>query len=710
MDSGKQEKNIAFIDADYYIINYQSTITTYIQNICNSLLRDGKHATSDVTIMEGYKENGCCGDYQNDNKRRKIICVFMLRIFLSNIEKNLNLFDLLHDVISKYHYLTKSEKRLDMYCRGMEENGEGEKNHKTSNHFGICRGNGKGDNERKNMHALEKDIFNGQEGNPNAEFCKLVETGKGCDHAENRNKNVGICNGCSIRNEESHRVHDLTSSDEYVNISNVAASRVCFLNLTNTNPYVSSSSESISEYAQTTKDSYGSECNDTLNWENNSKSDEDDYENEVHVESVSDTVSQSAYNSSNVIQTHMPDSFSNESPYSNTHGDSSTCNTLQSNHPPPSCTNRNSFLINYNNVRLRRNSFDNLVNVRTFMNAEKKIYDHGSYKEIENLYRIIILSKLHIGVYNFLTFLKKKNFYFIFYSSNKKLTHFLFKQFKISNNFKQSYIIINSFQELKPFSKYYNFFIFSNRHCFANHARRNGYFRIATGLKHVYGLSSNCDDVNWNGFPLGSTYLEDSNMCVIHPSSIASYEKNTLPDFSDYVPNKYNDVVYPFAKNCNLTKDILSWKIFYIFHKYIYIYGKVVKGYGRGSKYMNIPTANIFNPKLISADIMPGIYFGISKMRGRIYKTVLSVGYNPYFQNKHITIESFLYYKTDNLFYNENIHIIIIGILRSESNFSQFSHLIQAIQFDCELARIIIKKMEHDKHFVTCKNVLASLQ
>lgn len=229
--------------------------------------------------------------------------------------------------------------------------------------------------------------------------------------------------------------------------------------------------------------------------------------------------------------------------------------------------------------------------------------------------------------------------------------------------------------------------IFSNRECFVNSAKREGYFKVAGGKKNP-SMATNCDDVNWD---------------------VLTQKENLLSNTSDYISNKYNDVVYPFLRNCNLTEDILSWRIFYIFKKYMYIHGTVVKGFGRGSKYLNIPTANISYSNLTSTDIMPGIYFGISKLKKKIYKTVVSIGYNPFFENKHITIEAFLYYKTNTLFYDEDIHLIIVGILRSESNFSYFSHLIHAIQFDCELARIILSKLQDDEQFVRCRDYLQSL-
>lgn len=50
MEHNEDKNNIAVIDADYYIINYKSTITTYIQNICNNILRSKRENINDQNV------------------------------------------------------------------------------------------------------------------------------------------------------------------------------------------------------------------------------------------------------------------------------------------------------------------------------------------------------------------------------------------------------------------------------------------------------------------------------------------------------------------------------------------------------------------------------------------------------------------------------------------------------------------------------------
>ena len=58
--------------------------------------------------------------------------------------------------------------------------------------------------------------------------------------------------------------------------------------------------------------------------------------------------------------------------------------------------------------------------------------------------------------------------------------------------------------------------------------------------------------------------------------------------------------------------------------------GEVVKGYGRGSKLLGIPTANLPVEALGKAldDVDAGVYFGWAQVgHGPVYKTVLSIGW-----------------------------------------------------------------------------------
>ena len=68
----------------------------------------------------------------------------------------------------------------------------------------------------------------------------------------------------------------------------------------------------------------------------------------------------------------------------------------------------------------------------------------------------------------------------------------------------------------------------------------------------------------------------------------------------------------------------------------------VVKGFGRGSKLLGIPTANMDMKEIGQKvnDTPTGIYLGYTMLEGVVYKAVVSIGWNPYFDNSEKTVVS----------------------------------------------------------------------
>ncbi|XP_076217775.1 riboflavin kinase-like [Aptenodytes patagonicus] len=71
--------------------------------------------------------------------------------------------------------------------------------------------------------------------------------------------------------------------------------------------------------------------------------------------------------------------------------------------------------------------------------------------------------------------------------------------------------------------------------------------------------------------------------------------------------------------------------------------GEVVKGFGRGSKELGIPTAN-FSEQVVESfpsDISTGIYYGWARVgNGDVRKMVLSIGWNPFCKNITKSVET----------------------------------------------------------------------
>ncbi|KAF8409353.1 hypothetical protein HHK36_005428 [Tetracentron sinense] len=120
-----------------------------------------------------------------------------------------------------------------------------------------------------------------------------------------------------------------------------------------------------------------------------------------------------------------------------------------------------------------------------------------------------------------------------------------------------------------------------------------------------------------------------------------------------------------------------------------YIGGPVIKGFGRGSKVLGIPTANISTEgySTILSEHPSGVYFGWAglSMRG-VYKMVMSIGWNPFFNNTEKTIEPWLLHDFDEDFYGEQLCLAIVGYIRPEANFASLESLVAKIHEDKKIA------------------------
>jgi HAD superfamily hydrolase (TIGR01509 family) len=141
-------------------------------------------------------------------------------------------------------------------------------------------------------------------------------------------------------------------------------------------------------------------------------------------------------------------------------------------------------------------------------------------------------------------------------------------------------------------------------------------------------------------------------------------EKWGLPRFQDWVEG---------------TLPIESW----------YIGGLVIKGFGRGSKVLGIPTANLSTEgySAILSEHPSGVYFGWAGLSTRgVFKMVMSIGWNPYFNNTEKTIEPWLLHDFAEDFYGEDLHLVIVGYIRPEANFPSLENLVAKIHEDRRIA------------------------
>jgi len=141
----------------------------------------------------------------------------------------------------------------------------------------------------------------------------------------------------------------------------------------------------------------------------------------------------------------------------------------------------------------------------------------------------------------------------------------------------------------------------------------------------------------------------------------------------------------------------------------IRIISKIVPGFGRGSKDLGIPTANLSSSsedlqcKITFESLPTGIYYGFARLEpsptnslNEVYKAAISIGYNPCYNNEHKTIEPHLIASPEDplrnssaceetLFhdlYNETMRVSIVGYLRPELPFEGLDKLTLAIKGD----------------------------
>lgn len=126
------------------------------------------------------------------------------------------------------------------------------------------------------------------------------------------------------------------------------------------------------------------------------------------------------------------------------------------------------------------------------------------------------------------------------------------------------------------------------------------------------------------------------------------------------------------------------------------IRGTVVAGFGRGSKELGIPTANIDSKSVKESfsEMVTGIYCGWASVGRRrdVYPTVLSIGWNPVFANEEKTCEPWILHNFDEKdFRGEELRLVIAGYVRPESDFPSLQDLIDRIHKDAEVSQRALK-------------------
>lgn len=132
-----------------------------------------------------------------------------------------------------------------------------------------------------------------------------------------------------------------------------------------------------------------------------------------------------------------------------------------------------------------------------------------------------------------------------------------------------------------------------------------------------------------------------------------------------------------------------------------YFEGRVVTGFGRGSRELGCPTANLDEDAVarLPPHFPNGVFYGLAKVNhGRPYGMVMSVGWNPQYKNEKKTIEVHILHEFPNDFYGSRLRGVTFGYLRPMTSFSSIEELKAAIANDIFTAKDYLKEIDIENH------------
>lgn len=157
---------------------------------------------------------------------------------------------------------------------------------------------------------------------------------------------------------------------------------------------------------------------------------------------------------------------------------------------------------------------------------------------------------------------------------------------------------------------------------------------------------------------------------------------------------------------------------------------EVICGFGRGSSELGIPTANIEINQEILSTLQTGIYYGWCKIiphpdkqvhyqtrlnsetkieinygkkldpkiSQKVFPMVMSIGWNPFYDNKQKSIEIHIIHQFDCDFYGATLKYNILGYIRPELNYTTKKALIDDINLDINIAKQILSTKSYQSY------------
>ncbi|KHJ91151.1 riboflavin kinase / FAD synthetase [Oesophagostomum dentatum] len=132
-------------------------------------------------------------------------------------------------------------------------------------------------------------------------------------------------------------------------------------------------------------------------------------------------------------------------------------------------------------------------------------------------------------------------------------------------------------------------------------------------------------------------------------------------------------------------------------HLPYFLSGRVVTGFGRGGKQLGCPTANIEDAvvQTLPPEFPCGVFYGLARVNDQqVDNMVMSIGWNPQYQNEKKTVEVHLLRKFDEDFYGAMMHVLILGFIRPMTVFNSLDELRAAISSDISFAEKELEKVD----------------
>ena len=153
-----------------------------------------------------------------------------------------------------------------------------------------------------------------------------------------------------------------------------------------------------------------------------------------------------------------------------------------------------------------------------------------------------------------------------------------------------------------------------------------------------------------------------------------------------------NNAVVSSTRVRNLMRQGNAWEVQSLLGRHYHLEGTVIHGHGRGEG-LGFPTANLEIGETLIPKI--GVYATWVQIVGenKLWPAVTNVGFVPTFDNKELTVESFILEGRPEL-YNKRMRLYFVQYIREEQRFENIDMLKERIAKDVFLAREILNMVK----------------